>query len=135
MQPYLAALASAHIHQQPVPHFARAQDYMALLDPEYAPPTRKRRVVVVEPGNDDEWADPDPVAPIPKRRPRAKRASKPQMKRQSNPWEDKDDCLARSSEHGRGPVWMEWIVVIQLRFQFKFAIQIRFLFRFVIFSQ
>ena len=101
-QPYLAALASEHIHQQPVPHFARAQDYMALLDPEYAPPTRKRRVVQVEPGNDDEWADPDPVAPIPKRRPRAKRASKPQMERQSNPWEDKDDGSARSSEHGGG---------------------------------
>ena len=42
-QAYLAAMASAHIHGRPVPHFAKVGEYLKLLDPDYKAPAKKRR--------------------------------------------------------------------------------------------
>ena len=84
---YLAALASAHIHLSPVPHFAKVSVYQVLMDPDFELPPQKRRKRVdtsVKLG-DDEWAVPE-IIPKRKRKQKA-----PAKKEAPAPWEDKGE--------------------------------------------
>ena len=85
-QPYLAALASAHMHGSPVPHFAKVSEYQVLIDPDFEPPPPKRRKGVATAVNlgDDEWAVPAEIIPKRKRKQKA-----PAKKEAPAPWEDK----------------------------------------------
>ena len=89
-QPYLAALAAAHLHGKPVPHFLKNADYVLLCDPEYeAPPRKRRKVGRGVQVDDDEWADPTAVPERKKQPRRPRRRQLPPKPRQ--PWVDKDE--------------------------------------------
>ena len=73
LRDYLLCLASAEIHQRPVPHFKTAETYRKIMDPAYVAKLRRRRVREIPVGEDD-WDIPPAVGREAQKRGAAKRA-------------------------------------------------------------
>ena len=106
VRPYLLALATADVHLKPVPHLATQEVYLKLLDASFVPKAKRRRVVV-EYVDVDEWSPVPPrqvVAPARRKRSRVGGSSdgRSSSSSSSNDGSDSSHSGSSSSKSGSG---------------------------------
>ena len=96
---YLRCLVDVNVHQQPVPHFQKAETYRKLLDPSWIPKAKHRRRREVKVGEED-WEGVQELRPAAQQRRAAKRAPQRQRLPHDEPADAGSDSGKSDSDGG-----------------------------------